>query len=311
MNKKEYLITLIAILVIDIALIVTRIFYEYLNWTWIFVIIAAGYLYLRYKISGPLQVFSNKFNMLVDYDLDVQGAKELCKSRLEEAPTKTTRTLYSVYLGMATYYCGEYEDAIKVFNQIELKKLNPAYHVLIFAFTAYAAYELEDYETFNLSIERIRNIQNTVNRRFLGFVSSYIQVLEAMQNLEDNPEHYREVIENQFSRNDGYISTKLTYNYRMAHYFSVINDEIEMDKCLARVIANGKEHHTALQAKKMFKNNVNIEDYVFAEEEPLEDIENVEDQQLLTHEVDEVESIEEVETIDEMEKDKKDDDLFK
>jgi tetratricopeptide (TPR) repeat protein len=307
MNKKEYLVTLIAILIIDVALIITGIL-QYLQWTWIFVIIAAGYLYLRYKLSGPLQVFSNKFNMLVDYDLDVQGAKELCQSKLNEAPTKSTRILYSVYLGMATYYCGEYEDAIKVFNQIELKKLNTAYHVLIFAFTAYSAYELGDMETFNISIERIRNIQNTVNRRFLGFVSSYIQVLEAMQNLEDNPEHYREVIESQFSRNDGYISTKLTYNYRMAHYYRVINDELEMDKCLAKVIANGKEHHTALQARKMFKNTVNVEDYIFEEEQPIEDVETVEDQQLLTHEVDGVESIEEVETIDEI---VKDDDLFK
>lgn len=306
MNKKQYLITMIVIVLIGVGLIATNAVWNYLDWTWIFVIIAAGYLFLRYKVSGPLQAFANKFNMLVDYDLDVKTAKELCLDRVENAPTSNTKALYMVYLGMATYYTGEYDEAVRVFNQIELKRLNNVYHVLIFAFTAYAAYEADDLDTFNLNIERIKNIQNSVHKKFLGFVGSYIQVLEAIQNLEENPEHYKEVIENQFSRNDGYISTKLTYNYRLAHYYRVMKDEVEMDKCLAKVIANGKEHHTALQAKTMFKNNVNIEDYVFVEEKEAEEVEIVEDQKLISTEVEDVENIEEVESTKDQ-----DDDLFK
>lgn len=305
MNRKQYLITLIVLLVVGVTLIVTNfIFDEYLSWTWVFVIIAAGYLYLRYKVSGPLQMFANKFNMMVDYDLDVQGAKKLCLERVEQAPTNGTKTLYMVYLGMATYYAGDYEEAVKVFNQIELKRLNNVYHVLIFAFTAYAAFEADDMDNFNLSIERIKNIQGAINRKYLGFVGSYLQVLEAMQNLETNPEHYREVIENQFSRFDGYVSTKLTYNYRMAHYYRVINNEEEMEKCLAKVIANGKEHHTALQARKLFKNTVNVEDFIFTEEQEVDNVEVVEDQQLLTGETENIETLEEVENVE-------DDDLFK
>lgn len=306
MNKKQYLVTMIIIVLIGVSLIATNAVWNYLDWTWVFVIIAAGYLFLRYKVSGPLQAFANKFNMLVDYDLDVKTAKELCLDRVENAPTSNTKALYMVYLGMATYYTGEYDEAVRVFNQIELKRLNNVYHVLIFAFTAYAAYEADDLDTFNLNIERIKNIQNSVHKKFLGFVGSYIQVLEAIQNLEENPEHYKEVIENQFSRNDGYISTKLTYNYRLAHYYRVMKDEVEMDKCLAKVIANGKEHHTALQAKKMFKNNVNIEDYVFVEEKETEEVEIVEDQKLISTEVEDVENIEEVESAKDQE-----DDLFK
>jgi len=306
MNRKQYLIATISLVVIGVALIVTNWIFEYMQWTWVFVVVLIGYIYLKYKIQGPLQVFSTKFNMLVDYDLEVKEAKKLCQERVDNAPTAGIKSLYMVYLGMATYYAGDYEEAIKVFNQIELKRLNNVYHILILSFTAYAAYEAEDMETFNLSIERIKNMQNSVNRKYLGFVGSYVQVLEAMQNLEQNPEHYREVIENQFSRNDGYISTKLTYNYRLAHYYRVLNDEIEMDKCLAKVIANGKEHHTAIQARKMFKNNVNIEDYVFVEEEDIEEVEIAEDQKLIENEVQDVEDIEEVEVVE-----KEEDDLFK
>lgn len=305
MNRKQYLTSVIVVMIISLGLIVTNAIYEWIQWTWVFVIVAAAYLYLRYKVSGPLQAFANKFNMLVDYDLDVQGAKKLCQDRVESAPTAMTKALYMVYLGMATYYAGDYEEAIKVFNQIELKRLNNIYHILIFAFTAYSAYEAEDMETFNLNIERIKNLQNTVSKRYLGFVGSYLQVLEAMANLENDPEHYREVIEAQFSRNDGYISTKLTYNYRMAFYYKTLNDEVEMDKCLAKVIANGKEHHTALQAKKLFKGNVNVEDYVFVEEKELDDIQIVEDQQLIESKSDDLENIQEVETIVENEEEKK------
>ncbi|MGE4379230.1 MAG: hypothetical protein AB7E16_04950 [Candidatus Izemoplasmatales bacterium] len=306
MNRKQYLIATISLAVIGVALMVTNWIFEYMQWTWVFVIVLIGYIYLKYKIQGPLQVFSTKFNMLVDYDLEVKEAKQLCQERVDNAPTPGIKNLYMVYLGMATYYAGDYEEAIKVFNQIELKRLNNVYHILILSFTAYAAYEAEDMETFNLSIERIKNMQNSVNRKYLGFVGSYVQVLEAMQNLEQNPEHYREVIENQFSRNDGYISTKLTYNYRLAHYYRVLNDEVEMDKCLAKVIANGKEHHTAIQARKMFKNNVNVEDYVFVEEEDIEEVDIAEDQKLIENEAKDIEDIEEVEVVE-----KEDDDLFK
>ena len=304
MNKKQYLTAVVAVIAIDLALIITRIFIPYIDWTWILVIVAALYLYLKYKTSGPLQAFSTRFNMLVDYDLDVAEAKRLCQERVNEAPTKNIKAFYMVYLGMATYYNGEYEEAVRTFNQIELKKLNNVYHILILSFIAYASYEMEDLDTFNLSIERIKNLQGTVNRKYLGFVGSYLQVLEAMQNLEENPEHYKEVIESQFSRNDGYISTKLIYNYRMAYYYKTIKDEVEMDKCLAKVIANGKEHHTAIQAKKMFKNNVNVEDYIF-QDETEEDVEVVEDQQLIDTDTEYIDEIEEVEKVDE------DEDLFK
>lgn len=137
----------------------------------------------------------------------------------------------------------------------------------------------------------------------MNFVGSYLQVLEALKGLEDNPEHFKEVIESQFSRNDGYVSTKLIYNYRMAQYYKTINDEVEMDKCLAKVIANGKEHHTAIQARKMFKNSVNIEDYVF-QEEAEEEFETVDDQQLIDTVEESPEEIEEIEKAE-------DEDLFK
>lgn len=308
MNRKEYLITLVTILVIGVGLIIANAFLQFVDWIWIFLITAIGYIYLRYKISGPVQVFSNKFNMLVDYDLAVGEALELTKERVKNAPTKGIEALYMVYLGMAYYYSGDYENAIKTFNLIELKRLNNVYHVLIFAFTAYAAYEADDLDTFNLSIERIKNIQGNIHRKFIPYVSSYIQVLEAIQNLETNPEHYREVIENQFSRNDGYISTKLTYNYRMAHYYRVMNEEAEMDKCLAKVIANGQKHHTAIQAKKMFKNTVNPEDFIFTDDEFVDESVSPEEeeQNLIGTEINDVEEIEEIETVE-----KEDDDLFK
>ena len=126
--------------------------------------------------------------MLVDYDLEVKEAKQLCQERVDNAPTAGIKSLYMVYLGMATYYAGDYEEAIKVFNQIELKRLNNVYHILILSFTAYAAYEASDMDTFNLSLERIKNMQNSVSRKYLGFVGSYVQVLEAIQNLEENPD---------------------------------------------------------------------------------------------------------------------------
>jgi tetratricopeptide (TPR) repeat protein len=240
--------------------------------------------------------------MLVEYDLEVQKAKELVEENLKKAPTKNMQAFYMVYLGMAKYYCGEYDEAIKTFNQIELKKLNPAYHILIFAFSAYASFELEDFENFNMYLERIKTLSANINRRYLSFVNSYIQVLEAIQGLDDNPEHYREVIESQFSQFDGYISTKLIYNFRMAYYYRAINDEVEMDKCLAKVIANGKNHHTAIRAKELFKNNVKVEDYVFQEEAPEEFNTNDEgDQHLIANQMDNVEDIEEVESVDDEE----------
>ena len=302
MNRKQYLTAMISIMVIDLTLIITNFIFEYMDFIWVFVIILAGYLFLRYKVSGSLQTFSTRFNMLVEYDLEVQKAKELVEGNLKKAPTKNMQAFYMVYLGMSKYYCGEYDEAIKTFNQIELKKLNPAYHILIFAFSAYASFELEDFENFNMYLERIKTLSANINRRYLSFVNSYIQVLEAIQGLDDNPEHYREVIESQFSQFDGYISTKLIYNFRMAYYYRAINDEVEMDKCLAKVIANGKNHHTAIRAKELFKNNVKVEDYVFQEEAPEEFNTNDEgDQHLIANQMDNVEDIEEVESVDDEE----------
>jgi hypothetical protein len=88
----------------------------------------------------------------------------------------------------------------------------------------------------------------------------------------------------------------------MAYYYRAINDEVEMDKCLAKVIANGKNHHTAIRAKELFKNNVKVEDYVFQEEAPEEFNTNDEgDQHLIANQMDNVEDIEEVESVDDEE----------
>jgi hypothetical protein len=72
-------------------------------------------------------------------------------------------------------------------------------------------------------------------------------------------------VEKHFSRNDGYITTQLVYQYRLALYYEKIGDDLERDKCLAFVIANGKEHHTAKSARMKFKGLVNVDEFVIKE----------------------------------------------
>jgi tetratricopeptide (TPR) repeat protein len=252
MNKRQYKMTLIVFgLVAAAAIIVTSVWYnEYLIWA--FIALSVGYIYIRYKITTPLQRFSTKFNMLVDYDLDVEGALELAKEQYENAPTEQVGQLLGIYLGMGYYYNSRYDEAIKTLNLVKLNKVNQVYHILIHAFTAYAAYELNDTENFDLAVERIETAKQRINKKYFAFASSY-------------PEGYREIIERNFSREDGYVSTRLVYNYRMALYFKKVGNLEEMDKCLARVIANGKNHHTAVRSRSLFTGTVNVEDYVFAE----------------------------------------------
>ncbi len=293
MNRKQYLTTLIVYGIVSLGLIISNGIMEYLEWMWIVIIITLGFLYIRYKISGPLQTYSKRFNMMVDYDLDVEGALKLTQENYDNAPTASVKSLFMIYLGMAYYYNGKYQEAINTFNQINLSKVNQVYHVLIFAFTAYAAFEIEDIETLDLSINRIEDTKDRLNKRYHGFAIGYADILNAMKNLELDPERYQEIIERSFSRDDGYISTKLVYNYRMAHYYKVLGKTEEMDICLAKVIANGKNHHTALQAKKMFQNTCNIEDYVFTEkEDDLEEV-NILDNPALLEELEPVEMVNE------------------
>ncbi len=276
MNKKQYRMTLIIFGIISIALVVTRVFYEYVDWFVIFIVLSIFYMFVRYKISSPIQAFAKKFNMLVDYDLDVEEALRLAEDYFENSPTETLRSLVQIYVGMALYYNARYRDAINTFNQINLPKVNNLYHVLIFAFTGYAAYEEGDLETLDLCINRIEDIKNRVNKKYIAFALSYQEILKVIRNLDIDPEKYREVIEKNFSREDGYISTKLIYNYRIALYYKTVNDVEEMDKCLAKVIANGKNHHTVISAKKIFQNTCSVEDYVFPAQGTETEIEEVE-----------------------------------
>ena len=172
------------------------------------------------------------------------------------------------------------------------------YHVLIFAFTAYSAYEEGDLATFDLSINRMEEVKNRVHKKYLGFVASYLEILKAIKNLDEEPENYREVIERNFSKEDGYLSTTLVYNYRMAHYYKTVGNVEEMDKCLAIVIANGKNHHAAVQAGNMFKNTCNVEDFVY--QDPSVKVENVGDVEVVEDPL-QIESLEEVEVVEEKE----------
>jgi tetratricopeptide (TPR) repeat protein len=301
MNKKQYRITLIVFGVSAIGLLVTDIIWEYVELLWVFIAVSIGYIFIRYRVTTPLQKFSAKFNMLVDYDLDVEGALALAKNQYENAPTASVSQLLSIYLGMGYYYNSEYDEAIKTFNQISLNKVNQVYHILIHAFTAYSAYEINDREAFDVALERMENAKQRIHKKYFAFASSYMEILEAMKNLEINPENYREVIERNFSREDGYISTRLIYNYRMAMYYKTVGNEEEMDKCLAKVIANGKNHHTALRSRSMFKGTVNVEDYVFTEasSEPKDVV--VVEEPLQIDEVDDFDTIKDVEYIEDAE----------
>ena len=298
MKRKEYIITLVVVLVLGVALAVTNAIWNYIeNWLYLIIIYMVAYMYIRYRLSSPLQMFSTKFNMLVDYDLEIEAAEEFAQNAYDNAPTKNIRALYAMYLGMAKYYNGKYEEAIKHMHMIELKRLNPVYHILVFAFSAYAAYEIEDHEEFTFNLERIKNSEPRMTQRYKPFVNSYIHLLTAMQNVDTDLDGYKEAIEAHFGKHDGYISTKLIYSYRMALYYNKIGDTFEEDKCLAFVIANGKKHHMAERAREKFHNQVNIEDYVYdyeaeqaklqesklleteAETENLEEVEVVQDEE--------------------------------
>ncbi len=262
-NRKQYIITIVALALLIVGAAVASIAFQLFDPIFVFLGASMGYLYIKYRVSGPLQLFSTKFNMFVDYDLDLTAALSLCKEQLDNAPVSSVAEVYRWYYGMAQYYAGDYETAIRTLNQVELKRMNPVYQVLIFVFIAYAAYELDDMDTFATQIERIEGVKARIPGKYQGFVTNYTEILSAIQHKEVALDQYKEMVEKHFSREDGYISTKLIYNYRLAAYYDLIGDALEKDKCLAFVIANGKEHHTAIQAKKRFTNLVNVEDFVY------------------------------------------------
>jgi tetratricopeptide (TPR) repeat protein len=262
-NRKQYIITIVALAVLVVGASVASVGFQLFDPIFIILGASLGYLYLKYRVSGPLQLFSTKFNMYVDYDLDLVSALALCKEHLDNAPVSSVAEVYRWYSGMAHYYSGDYESAIKTLNQVELKRMNPVYQVLIFVFIAYSAYELGDMDLFATQIERIEGVKSRIPGKYQGFVTNYTEILTGIQNKNVATDLYKDMIEKHFSREDGYISTKLIYNYRLADYYDLIGDPLEKDKCFAFVIANGKEHHTALQAKKRFTNLVNVEDFVY------------------------------------------------
>lgn len=300
MNKKQYITFMAVYLTLSVALIVLNAIYHFNeSWIIILIVISVGYFYIRYKITGPLQMFATRFNMMVDYDIDVEGALKMVEENSENAPTQAIKSMFMIYLGMAYYYNARYRESINTFNQINLSKVNHLYHVLIFAFTAYSAYEEGDDEAFDIALDRLNQVKNRINRRYFSFATGYIEILTAMKNLKENPEGYREVVERNFSRDDGYISTKLVYNYRMAFYYRTVGDTEEMDKCFARCIANGKGHHTAIQSKKYFQGTCNVDDFVFPEPgTEVEEAEIVEEPKQIG-EIEEVERVEVTETIGE------------
>lgn len=272
MKKKEFIITIVVFAVFSVGFVATNLILELLNqqslnWLLVFGIIFLGYLYLRYRLVQPLRSFASKFNMLLDYDLDIEGAIQLASEYVNEAPTRGMKSIYLLHLGMAYYNNGEYEKAVQTFDKIELQKINSVYHVLIFAHQAYAYDELGNDAGFDLALERITNIKDKIHRKFFAFASSYERILTAMKNLKEEPEEYKEVVEAHLSQHNGYISQRLVYHYRLAKYYEVVGDVEEMDKHLARVLANGKSHFTAKEAQDMFQNTVKVDDYVFTEDD--------------------------------------------
>ncbi len=302
MNRKQYwtIFTLIVVAAIG-AMVLDQYVIEGDYMLIIFIVMAVALMMLRSRITAPLQQFSNRFNMLVDYDLEVEQALELALEQTKKCPNVQVEELVNIYVGMAYYYNSRYDEAIKTFNQIRLNKVNTVYHVLVFAFTAYSAYELNDKELFEQTLERMEGVKTKINKRYFAFAASYLEILRAIQNLEVNPEGYREIIERNFSREDGYVSTKLVYNYRMALYYNIIGNEEESEICLAKVIANGKNHHTAIRARELFKGTVKVEDYVFPDPSTVAQEGDVElsDEPLQIDEVQNVEDIQEVETVGE------------
>ncbi len=263
MNKKNYKIYLIVIGLLLAGFVAIQLIYDKPGWIWVFLASGAAYLFIKIKINAPIQSFANKFNMLVDYDLKISEAIDMAKEHAEEAPTKNLEALYQVYLGMGQYYKGNYTEAIKTFNLIDLNRLNVVYHILIFAHICYASFELGDWDTLDSTIERMHNLEPRVSKRYKGILFGYLEVLESTRDMEEDPETYKEIIEKHFQNNDGYIATKLNYHYRMALYYKVKNFTQEMDEHLAFVIANGGEHHSKKQALKLFQDSVDPDDYIY------------------------------------------------
>lgn len=305
MNRRQYWTIFSLIVVASVgAMLLDQYVIEGDYMLIIFIVMAVALMMLRSRITAPLQQFSNRFNMLVDYDLEVEQALELALEQTKKCPSVQVEELVNIYVGMAYYYNSRYDEAIKTFNQIKLNKVNTVYHVLVFAFTAYAAYEVGDKELFEQTLERMETVKTKINKRYFAFAASYLEILRAIQNLETNPEGYKEVIERNFSREDGYISTRLVYNYRMALYYKTVNNEEEAEICLAKVIANGKNHHTAVRAREMFKGTVKVGDYVFPDpsavvETPIEDVDVVEE----PLQIDEVQNIEDIQEVEQVEVD--------
>ncbi|HKL47994.1 MAG TPA: hypothetical protein VJ878_04925, partial [Candidatus Izemoplasmatales bacterium] len=157
MKKKEFYTTIGVFAVLSTAFIITNLIFVYLDWLLAFAIVLVAYMYFRYRLTSPMQKFANKFNMLMDYDLDIEGAIQMAQEYVDEAATRSMKGIFQLHLGMAYYNNGEYDKAIQTFNGIELQKLNTVYHVLIFAHQAYAYYELGSEEGFDLALERIKN----------------------------------------------------------------------------------------------------------------------------------------------------------
>ncbi len=263
MNRKQYITSLIIYFVISVSALITNAIFEYASMFVVITVIFLGYLFIKYRVDGSLQYFSSRFNMLLDYDLEVQAALDLAVKAYENAPTTNMKTSYQLYVGMAHYYCGNYDESIKTFQLLDLNRMNPVFHALVFSFTAYSAFELKDQETFDGALSRLTNLVNQVPSKYQSFVSNYIEVLEAIKNKDIAIDRYKEMVEKHFSLDDGYIARKLNYQYRLSYYYQAIGDTLEMDKCLAFCIANGKEQHIAKRAKELFKGSVEVSDYVY------------------------------------------------
>jgi tetratricopeptide (TPR) repeat protein len=267
MKKKEFYTTIAAFVVLSTALIVTNLLFEYLDWLLAFAIVLVGYMYFRYRLTSPMQKFANKFNMLMDYDLDLEAAIQLAQEHIDQAATRSMKGIFQLHLGMAYYNNGEYDKAIQTLNAIELQKLNTVYHVLIFAHQAYAYNELGSEEGFDLALERIKNIKPKIHRKFVAFATSYERLLTALKNIDEDPEEFKNVIEAHLSQHNGFLSQRLVYHYRMAQYYQAVDNIEEMDIHLAKVLANGKSHFTAKEAQDMFQNTVKVDDYVFSDDD--------------------------------------------
>ncbi|HAQ56858.1 MAG TPA: hypothetical protein DCR44_05620 [Acholeplasmatales bacterium] len=263
LNRKRYIIVLVVLGVASVsAAVINAIYGKQEYWLWILLVVMTVWTVLRTRVYAPLQVFGTKFTMLVDYDLDIEEACRLAKLGADNAPTARVKEIYGMYYAMSLYYKGDYEAAVRAFNQIDMKKLDGVYHILIVAFIAYSEFELGNADAFDAAVERLHGIKTGIPAKYQNYAANYLEILEAMGKLSDDPEAYRAMMEKHFSRDDGYISTRLIHNYRIALYYKEIGDVAEMDKQLAFVIANGKDHHTALQAQKLFQGTVNVEDYV-------------------------------------------------